>query len=85
MARYLFADPAPGPLGNVDGEDRVAPVRLFIEVVLSGRTHQLAPVQQIQGFLLGLHLGRSLISPLMWPLRGEKGGQSTHWSCLIRG
>lgn len=41
----------------------MAPVGLFVEVVLSGRAHQLAPVQKVQGFLLGLNLGRAFIRP----------------------
>lgn len=45
--RYLFADPAPGPLSDVDREDGVAPVGFFVEVVLSSRAHQLAPVQKV--------------------------------------
>ncbi len=56
-AGHLLADPAPGSLGDVDREDGVASVGFFVEVVLSGRAHQLAPVQKVQGFLLGLYLG----------------------------
>lgn len=56
ILRYLFADPASGPLGDVDREYGVAPIGLFIEVVLGGRAHQLTPVQKIQGLLLGLDL-----------------------------
>ena len=58
---YLFADPAPGPLGHVDREYGVAPVGLFVEVVLGGRAHQLAPVQKVQGFLLRLYLERRAV------------------------
>lgn len=49
---YLFADPAPGPLGHVDREDGVAPIGLFVEVMLGGRAHQFASVKEVQGFLL---------------------------------
>lgn len=59
---HLFTDSAFCPLSNVDREDGVAPVGVFVQVVHGGRSHQLAPVEEVQGLLLRLHLVRAYIT-----------------------
>lgn len=52
----LLADPAPGSLRDVHGEDGMASIRLLVEVVHGRRPHELAAVKKVERLLLRLHL-----------------------------